>query len=78
MKDIDPNVHIRIFKKVIKANGETKEANIINLFGFTLQDTISKRGENFVQDHLNYTFDELEQIFCKCFQIAKNDEKNYM
>jgi hypothetical protein len=36
------------------------EINIINLFGFTLQNNISKWGENFVQDHPNYTFDELE------------------
>ncbi len=36
MKDIDRDAHIIIFKKVIKANGETMEANIINLFGFIL------------------------------------------
>jgi hypothetical protein len=35
------------------------EVEIINLIGFTLQN-ISKWGENFVQDHPNYTFDELE------------------
>jgi hypothetical protein len=43
------------------------EADIINLFGFTLQNNILERVENFVQDHLNCTFDELEQAFCKCF-----------
>jgi hypothetical protein len=36
MKDIDLDIHIRVFKKKIKANGEIVEANIINLFGFTL------------------------------------------
>jgi hypothetical protein len=36
VKDIDPNAHIIIFKKVIGANGEIMEADIINLFGFTL------------------------------------------
>jgi hypothetical protein len=36
MKDTNPNVHIKIFKKAIKANGKTMEANIINLYGFTL------------------------------------------
>jgi hypothetical protein len=30
VKDIDPDVHIRVFKKVIKANGEIMEAKIIN------------------------------------------------
>jgi len=39
---------------------EIVEANIINLFGFTLQYNNSKWGENFIQDHFNYTFDELE------------------
>jgi hypothetical protein len=37
------------------------------LIDFTLQKNISKWGENFVQDHPNYTFEELEQTFCKCF-----------
>jgi hypothetical protein len=36
VKDINLNVHIRAFKKAIKANGETVKADIINLFGFTL------------------------------------------
>jgi hypothetical protein len=36
VKDIDFNVHIRIFKKVIRANGETLEVDIVNLFGFIL------------------------------------------
>jgi hypothetical protein len=41
VKDINLDAHIRVFKKVIKANGETMEANIINLFGFTLRNNIS-------------------------------------
>jgi hypothetical protein len=36
VKDIDPIVHIKIFEKTIKANGETVETNIINMFGFIL------------------------------------------
>jgi len=39
VKDIDPNVFVKIFKKIIKVNGETMEVDIINLFGFTLRDT---------------------------------------
>jgi hypothetical protein len=65
VKDTNLDVHIKVFKKAIKANCETMEANIINLFGFTLKDSISKWGENDVQDHLNYTFEEVEQAFCK-------------
>ncbi len=78
MKDIDPNAHIRVLKKTMKVNGETMEANITNLFGFILRENILEWGENFVQDHPNYTFEELEQVFCKCFWIVKNDEKVYM
>ncbi len=65
VKDTDPNVHIKVFKNAIKANGETMEANFINLFGFILKDSISKWGKNYVHDHPNYTFEELEQTFCK-------------
>ncbi len=48
VKDTDPDTHIRVFKKAIKANGETMEANIINLFGFTLRDSIFEWCENYV------------------------------
>jgi hypothetical protein len=59
-KDTNPYAHIRVLKKAIKTNGETMEVNIINLFGFTLRDNIFEGGENYVQDHPNYTFEELE------------------
>ncbi len=60
MKDIDHDVHIEVFKKTIKANWETMEANINNLFSFILRDTILEWGEKFVQDHPNYTFEDFE------------------
>jgi len=50
VKNTDPNAHIRVFKKAIKVNGETMEADIIDLFGFTLMDSIFEWGENYVQD----------------------------
>ncbi len=65
VKNTDPYAHIRIFKKTIKTNGETMEANIINLFGFTFKDNISKWGEKYIQNHRNCIFEELEQTFCK-------------
>jgi hypothetical protein len=67
VKDINPDAHIKVLKKTIKVNGETMEVNIANLFGFILRDNILKWGENFVQDHPNYIFEELEQAFCKRF-----------
>jgi len=60
VKDTNSNVYIKVFKKPIKANGETMEANIINLFGFTLEDSIFEWGENYFQNHPNCTFEELE------------------
>jgi hypothetical protein len=50
----------RVFKKAIKANGETMEANIINMFGFTLRDIIFEWGENYIQNHPNCIYEELE------------------
>ncbi len=78
MKDIDLDVHINILKKTIKAKGEIVEVNIINLFGFILKYNISKWGENFVQDHPNFTFEKLKQTFCKWFKTLKDDEEVYM
>jgi hypothetical protein len=65
VKDINLDAHIRVFKKAIKPNGEIVEVDIINMFGFTFRDSISNQGENYVQDHPNYIFEELEQAFCK-------------
>jgi hypothetical protein len=36
VKNTKLNVHIRVFKKDINANGEILEVGIINLFGFIL------------------------------------------
>jgi hypothetical protein len=35
-----------MFKKATKTNGEIMEVDVINLFGFTLRDSISKWGKN--------------------------------
>ena len=78
VKDTSPNFHIKVFKKAIKVNGETMEANIIDLFGFTLKDNISEWGENYVRNHLNCTFEKFEQTFCKQFKSVKNSEEVYM
>jgi hypothetical protein len=65
VKDTNLDAHNRVFKKTIKVNGEIMEDDIINLFGFTLQNNILGWGKIFVQDHPNCTFEELEQVFCK-------------
>jgi len=34
------DAHVRVFKVAIKANGETKDVKIVNMFSFTLKDTM--------------------------------------
>jgi hypothetical protein len=40
VKDFDLNVHVKIFKVAIITNSETNDAKNVNLFNFTLRDTI--------------------------------------
>jgi hypothetical protein len=40
VKDSNPNVHVRVFKVDIRANGEIKDAKIINLFSCALRNII--------------------------------------
>jgi hypothetical protein len=54
------------------------EVDIINLFGFTFKDDIFEWGENYVSDHPNCIFEELEQAFFKRFITIKNDEEVHM
>ncbi len=75
---MDLGAHIRVFKKAIRTNGEIVEVDSINLFDFTLRDSIFEWGEIFVQDDPNCTFEKLEQQFCKRFRIVKNDEEIHM
>ncbi len=35
--DVDPDVHVKVFKATIKANGEIDDAKIANLFSLTLE-----------------------------------------
>jgi hypothetical protein len=37
VKNSNPNVHVKVFKVAIKANGETKDAEIVNLLSFTFR-----------------------------------------
>jgi hypothetical protein len=56
-KDFDPNAHVRIFKVVIKANGETIDEEITNLSNFTLKDNASIGVTiNYMQNNPNYRF----------------------
>jgi hypothetical protein len=78
VKDFNPNVHVRVFKATIRANGETKDVEIINIFSFTFKDIVSDWCNNYMGDYPNYTFAKL-QLFCyKWFIIFQNDEQLYL
>jgi hypothetical protein len=40
VKDFDPNTNVIVFKATIRANGETKDVEIINLFSFKVRDIV--------------------------------------
>jgi hypothetical protein len=40
-KDVDPYVHVKVFNFEVKANAETSEEYIINMFNYMLKDTTS-------------------------------------
>ncbi len=37
-KDVDPNVHVRVFNFVVKVNVKTSKEYIINAFNYMLKD----------------------------------------
>jgi len=41
VKDFDPKAHVKVLKAIIRANGEIGDVEIVNMFSFTLKDTIS-------------------------------------
>ncbi len=73
-----PNVHVCVFCKAIQANGKKNDADIVNLFCFTLHNAISEWGENFVKAHPICKFEKLEAMFGKCYQKVQMDEQVYM
>ncbi len=78
VKDFDPNVDVKVFKVAIKANSEIDDAEIINLFNFTLEDIVSNQCNNYLGDYLYYTFVELQLAFCKRYRKVQNDEQVYL
>jgi hypothetical protein len=59
VKGSDLDVHVKVFKVTIRANSETNDAKIINLFSFTFKDIVSNWCNNYMGDYLDYTFIEL-------------------
>jgi hypothetical protein len=57
-KNSDLNSHVHVFKQVIKVNGVTHECIKIAYFHWMLWDMAFAWGHNFVNNHLNYTFNK--------------------
>ncbi len=59
-KGFDLDAHVRVFETTIKANGETINEEIKNLFNFTLKENASNWCNNYMIDHPNCRFTNLE------------------
>ncbi len=67
-----------MFWKAIQANGEERDADIVNLFCFTLRDAILEWSKKIMQSHSGYIFLELGAAFCKQYHTIQNNEHVYM
>jgi hypothetical protein len=65
-KDVDLNLHVRIFNFAIKANVKTSKEYNINLFNYMLRDTTLDWCHNYMLEFPNYIFSKLTHAFCKC------------
>ncbi len=70
VKDSNLDAHVRVFKPTIKANGETKYAEIVNLLSFTLRDIVFNWCNNYMGNYLDCTFAKLQLTFCTWFKIV--------
>ncbi len=58
-KDFDLDAHVRVFKVTIKANSETNDAKIVNMFNFTFKNIVTNWCNNYLGDYLDFTFTKL-------------------
>ncbi len=64
-KDVDPNVHVRMFNFVVKVNVKTSKKYIINAFNYMLTDMTLDWCHNYMSKFPTCIFLELTQAFCK-------------
>jgi hypothetical protein len=77
-KDVDQDAHVKMFNFIVKANAETFEEYIINIFSYTLINTTSNLCHNYTLEFLYYIFSKLTHAFCKRHQKIQNDEQMFM
>jgi hypothetical protein len=58
-KNVDPDVHVRVFNVTVRTNGETYEEYIINAFSYTLKKMASYRCHIYMLEFLDYKFSKL-------------------
>jgi hypothetical protein len=62
-KDVDPDVHIKVFNFAVKENAKTSKIYIINAFSYMLRNTTSIWYHNYMSKFLNYIFWSLHKHF---------------
>ncbi len=67
-KNVDPNVHVKVFNSIVKVNAKTSKKYIINAFNYMLRDMTLNQCYNYMLKFLDYTFSELTQAFYKRHQ----------
>lgn len=72
VKNIDLDVHIKVFKKANQTNGEIMEVDIINLFGFILRNNIFEWGWKFCSNSSEIHVWKIGEVF---WQTVPNHEK---
>jgi hypothetical protein len=77
-KDVDPNVHVRVFNFIVKAIAKTFEEYIINAFSYTLRNMASDWCHNYMLKFHDYIFLEFTYAFCKHHRKIHNDKQIYM
>jgi hypothetical protein len=58
-KHVDPNVHVKVFNSIVKANAKTFEKYIINAFSYTLSNITLDWCHNYMLKFHDYTFSKL-------------------
>jgi hypothetical protein len=77
-KDVDRDVHVKMFNFVVKENVETFEECVINTFSYTFRNTTLDLCHNYTLKFLDYIFSKLTHAFCKRHWKIQNDEQIYM
>ncbi len=65
IKHLDLDAHVHVFKQAIKVNDVTQEGTKIVYLQWMLPNIASISEDNFVNNHLDYTFNKFAQVFCR-------------